>query len=98
MTQSSRPDVHGRRLRDRSPMQLAGLGVFALALLPGLALTALSPNAWPIPVVALVGFLTIWVAGGRQGPGERHVDRRVEAEASSGIAQMERWLAERHHT
>lgn len=85
--------------REYRPVELLGLAVFAFALLPGLALTALSPNAWPIPVLALVGLLTVWVAGGRRpDAGGRDRDRLVKEEASSGIARLESWLAERHHT
>jgi membrane protein implicated in regulation of membrane protease activity len=88
-----------RSRREYRPAELVALGGFAFALLPGLALTVLSPGAWPIPVVALVGLLTVLLAGGRRlASSGREQDRRVTAEASSGIAQLESWLAQRHHT
>jgi hypothetical protein len=85
--------------RTYGTLELVGLAVFALTLLPGLALTALSPQAWPIPAVALVGLLTVGLAGGRRpSTSSRDASRRVAAEASTGIAELESWLAQRHHT
>jgi hypothetical protein len=89
----------GRGGREYGPMELVALAVFAFTLLPGLALTVLSLSAWPIPVVALVGLLTVGLAGGRRpSTSSRDGDRRVAAEASTGIAELESWLAQRHRT
>ena len=77
------------------PVELVALAVFACALLPGLALTALSPAAWPIPAVALVGLVVMVLTGLRRA---RTVADAVSAEAAAGTAQLEEWLRQRDLT
>lgn len=84
--------------RDLRPHELVGLGVLVAILLPGLALTAISPSAWPIPAVAAVGVLLLLAKSAVTPAG--HVSDRdpVGAEATTGVAQIEAWLSQRHHT
>lgn len=77
------------------PVELLALAVFAFALLSGLALTVLSPAAWPIPAVALVGLAVMVLTGVRRA---RTTADAVSAEASQGTAQLEEWLHQRDHT
>jgi len=76
-------------------VELVALAVFACALLPGLALTVLSPAAWPIPAVALVGLAVMVLTGLRRA---RTTADAVSAEASQGTTQLEEWLRQRDHT
>lgn len=88
--------VAARRVKSGlRPVQLVALGVFALALLPGVALTLLSPAAWPIPVAALVGVVVMVLTGARRARSE---DDEVSVEAASGTEQLEDWLRQRHRT
>ena len=84
--------------RLRRPHDLVVLGVLVAILLPGLALTAISPSAWPIPAVAAVGVLLLLVKA-TVAPA-RHGSERdpVAAEAANGVTQIEAWLSQRHHT
>lgn len=85
----------GRVLR---PHVLVALGVLVAALLPGLALTAISPSAWPIPASAAVGVLVL-LAKAALAPSVRGNEAdAVATEAAAGITQIEAWLSERHHT
>lgn len=77
------------------PVELLALVVFAFALPSGLALTALSPAAWPIPAVALVGLAVMVLTGVRRA---RTMADAVAAEASAGTAQLEEWLRQRDLT
>ena len=86
---------NGRVLRTH---ELVGVGVLAAVLLPGLALTAISPGAWPIPAVAAVGVLLLLVKAALR-PASRADERdAVAQEAASGVTQIEAWLSQRHHT
>lgn len=81
------------------PHDLVGLGVLAAVLLPGLALTAISPSAWPIPAIAAVGVLLLLVKATLAPAGRGDDDRDVVAvEAATGVDQIEAWLSQRHHT
>lgn len=85
----------GRLLR---PHELVALGVLTAVLLPGLALTAISTSAWPIPAVAAVGLLLL-LAKAMLTPESRGDDGdEVAAEAAAGVMQIETWLSQRHHT
>lgn len=81
-----------------SPAELVGLGVVLAVLLPGLALTAISPSAWPVPAVAAVAALLLLVKVAVAPGRRRERDDAVAAEAATGLSQIETWLSQRNHT
>lgn len=92
-----RPTTFGKAWLLR-PHELVGLGVLVCVLLPGLALTAISASAWPIPAIAAVGMFLL-LAKAALAPVSRRDERdAVAAEAASGVTQIETWLSQRHHT
>ena len=86
----------GLRTHVLSRVQLVVALVLTGLLAAGLALTLMSPLAWLMPVVALVGLPVLGMSGLRQARARRQDDCRVAEEAARGIAQVEDWLAEHH--
>lgn len=80
------------------PHELVGLGVLISVLLPGLALTAISPTAWPIPAIAAVGVLLLLVRAALAPSSRGESSDPVAAEAATGVTEIESWLSQRHHT
>ena len=79
----------------RHPTTLGPWGLLILlvsvsALVPGLALAAVSPGAWPLPLMGLVGVMLVLRRAARPGG-----ESTVSSEAARGIAEIEGWLAER---
>ena len=99
MTTPSRP---ARRRRGRPVLsggELVLLLVCASLVPSGVALTVLSPPAWPIPVLALLGALGLLVRGllARPAP-QPDAPSPVTPEVEAGIAEIEQWLAQRNHS
>lgn len=86
----------GPRTPVLGPLERVAAAVVAGLLAAGLALTLMSPSAWPVPAVVVPALLALWVRGTRQAATVHADDCRVAAEAAVGIAQVEAWLAQQN--
>ena len=80
------------------PLEAVAAGVLVGVLLAGLVLMVLSPGAWPVPLLAVAGLAGLAAAVATRLRAGVEADRSLDDEVAAGIAEMERWLAQRHHT